>query len=70
MTADHTPKSEPEFTPEAIRRVLVAAFCAPYDPANLRALCQHCNLSRNGSRAGQLAAALGASGEVAPSRKW
>jgi hypothetical protein len=24
----------PEFTPEAIRRVLVAAFVAPYDPAD------------------------------------
>ena len=34
MTTDHTPKSGPEFTPEAIRRVLAAAFCAPYDPAD------------------------------------
>ena len=29
-----TPTAKPEFTPEAIRRALVAAFCAPYDPAD------------------------------------
>lgn len=43
---------------------------ARLDPRNLRASCRFCNLSRNGSRASQLAAALVADTECAPSRKW
>ena len=43
---------------------------ARLDPRNLRASCRYCNLSRNGSRASQLAAALVADTECAPSRKW
>ena len=43
---------------------------ARLDPINLRASCQYCNLARNASRASQLADALMASGQSAPSRSW